>query len=259
MLRHEELRNDPLGVARRVWDDTAWRAAIITAALIFLLELVIWAVAVEPGVGWVASIVTLLAIGRALTMRPLRGELNDPENLSLLLGLVALLSAESLFWFTSIGDTFAEHAIYWPFSLVLMGQRAGRTRARTLCQATAGRLGVALRDPLLHHRDGRLGGERVRARPVVLLGRDRDGARVDRPLGRRPRFQRAHREPAQRSARAVHRPDVVARIRRRSQRRRRRFVGWTGALLALDRLHHGHRRRLCHRSATDRQVPHPKP
>ena len=121
MLRHEELRNDPLGVARRVWDDTAWRAAIITAALIFLLELVIWAVAVEPGVGWVASIVTLLAIGRALTMRPLRGELNDPENLSLLLGLVALLSAESLFWFTSIGDTFAEHAIYWPFSLVLMG------------------------------------------------------------------------------------------------------------------------------------------
>ena len=58
-------------------------------------------------------------IGRALTLRPLRGELNDPENLSLLLGLVALLSAESLFWFTSIGGTFAAHALYWPFSLVL--------------------------------------------------------------------------------------------------------------------------------------------
>ena len=68
MLRHEDLRKNPLGVARRVWDDTAWRAAIITAALIFLLELVIWAVSVEPGIGWVASIVALLAIGRALTM-----------------------------------------------------------------------------------------------------------------------------------------------------------------------------------------------
>ena len=171
VLRHEELRNDPLGVARRVWDDTAWRAAIVTAALIFLLELVIWAVAVEPGIGWVASIVALLAIGRALTLRPLRGELNDPENLSLLLGLVALLSAESLFWFT----LDRRHVRRTRHLLAVLaradGHRAGGTRARTLCNATAGRLGVALRDPLLHHRDGRLGGERVRARPVVLLGR----------------------------------------------------------------------------------------
>ena len=188
MLRHEELRNDPLGVARRVWDDTAWRAAIITAALIFLLELVIWAVAVEPGVGWVASIVTLLAIGRALTLRPLRGELHDPENLSLLLGLVALLSAESLFWFTSIGDTFAAHALYWPFSLVLMGSVLA---ARALAPyARRPLVAWALLFAILFFTTEMVGwaaNASVPA-PVVLLGRDRDGARVDRPLGRRPRF-----------------------------------------------------------------------
>ncbi len=121
MPHHEQLLSDPIGALRRAWDDTAWRAAIIAGALIFLLELIIWAVEVELGIGWIPCTIGLLGLGRFLTLRPLRGQLDDPEQLSLLLGLVAVLAVESLLWFTTVGDTFGGHVIFWPISLTLMG------------------------------------------------------------------------------------------------------------------------------------------
>ena len=120
MPHHEQLLNDPVGALRRAWDDTGCRAAMITAALIFIFEAIIWAIDVELGVAWIPCLIALLAIGRFLTLRPLRGDLHDAENLSLLLGLLGVLAAESIFTFTTVGDSFAAHAIFWPFALTLM-------------------------------------------------------------------------------------------------------------------------------------------
>ena len=120
MPHHEQLLSDPLGALRRAWDDTGCRAAMITAALIFIFEAIIWAVDVELGVAWIPCLISLLAIGRFLTLRPLRGDLHDAENLSLLLGLLGVLAAESIFTFTTVGATFTESVIFWPFALTLM-------------------------------------------------------------------------------------------------------------------------------------------
>ena len=115
---------------RECWDDTGWRAATITAVLFFLLETFMEISNTDPGgsVAWAAILVSLLLIGRALTLRPLRGDLLDTENLSLLLGLAGVMIAEVLITYTSVGATFAAEPIYWPFSLlhagVLFGARA---------------------------------------------------------------------------------------------------------------------------------------
>lgn len=108
---------------RECWDDTGWRAATITAVLIFLLETFMEIGNTDPGdiVGWAAIIVSLVVIGRVLTLRPLRGDLSSIENRSLALGIVLVLLGEIVVSWTSIGGTFAAEPIYWPFSLVFMG------------------------------------------------------------------------------------------------------------------------------------------
>lgn len=108
---------------RDCWDDTGWRAATITAVLIFLLETFMEIGNTDPGdtVGWTAILVSLVLIGRLLTLRPLRGDLASIENRSLVLGVVLVLLGEIVVSWTSIGGTFAAEPIYWPFSLVFMG------------------------------------------------------------------------------------------------------------------------------------------
>ncbi|MXX79580.1 MAG: hypothetical protein F4Y69_00930 [Chloroflexi bacterium] len=123
MPHHQALLDDPVGTLRGLWNDTGWRAALLGALLIFLLETFMEIGNGEPGgsVGWTAILVSLLLIGRVLTFRPLRGDLLDTENLSLLLGLGGLLTAEVLVTYASLGSTFAAEPIYWPFSLLLGG------------------------------------------------------------------------------------------------------------------------------------------
>ena len=108
---------------RDCWDDTGWRAATITAVLIFLLETFMEIANGEPGdtVAWAAMLVSLVVIGRVLTLRPLRGDLDSIENRSLVLGIVLILLGEILVGWTSLGATFAAEPIFWPFSLVFMG------------------------------------------------------------------------------------------------------------------------------------------
>ena len=105
---------------RSVWDDTGWRAAIYSAVLIFLLEtfMEIADGSVGSPVGWMAMIIALVGIGRALTLRPLRGDLSVVENRSLLISLVAVILAEVVINWTTVGATFAAEPIFWPFSLL---------------------------------------------------------------------------------------------------------------------------------------------
>ncbi len=107
---------------RECWDDTGWRAATIAAVLIFLLEtfMEIGNGSVGDSVGWTAMLVSLVVIGRVLTLRPLRGDLSSIENRSLVLGIVLILLGEIVVSWTSIGGTFAAEPIFWPFSLVFM-------------------------------------------------------------------------------------------------------------------------------------------
>ncbi len=114
----------------RVWDDTGWRTAIITSVLIFIVESLLEITGVYPGtsIGYMSIVVALLFIGRALTLRPLRGDLASLENRSFLFGLVLLILAQVVFRWTSLAATFAEEPLYWPFWLVraalLLGGRA---------------------------------------------------------------------------------------------------------------------------------------
>ena len=108
---------------RECWDDTGWRAATITAVLIFFLEtfMDIGNASVGDSVGWAAMLVSLVLIGRALTLRPLRGDLSLVENRSLALSVALVLLGEILVSWTSLGGTFAAEPIFWPFSLLFMG------------------------------------------------------------------------------------------------------------------------------------------
>jgi len=108
---------------RSVWDDTGWRTVIIAAVLVFLLEtfLEISGAGPELAAGWAAMLISLLFISRALTGRPLRGDLRESENLTVLLGVAGVIVGEMLIGFTSLGGTFAAEPIYWPFSLLFCG------------------------------------------------------------------------------------------------------------------------------------------
>ncbi|MDE2745573.1 MAG: hypothetical protein OXI41_06250 [Chloroflexota bacterium] len=130
MPHHEQLLHDPIGTLRRIWDDTGWRTMIIAAVLVFLLEtfLEISGAGPELSAGWAAMLISLILISRALTLRPLRGDLPATENLAVVLGVAGVVVGEMLISFTSLGGTFAAEPIYWPFSLlfcgILLGARA---------------------------------------------------------------------------------------------------------------------------------------
>ena len=127
MPHHEQLMSDPLGTMRAIWDDTGWRTVIIAAALVFLLETFLEISGAGPALsaGWAAMLISLLLISRALSLRPLRGELLDTENLTVLLGVAGVVAGEMLISFTSLGGTFAAEPIYWPFSLLFCGTLLG--------------------------------------------------------------------------------------------------------------------------------------
>jgi len=130
MPHHEQLLRDPAGTLRSIWDDTGWRTMIIAAVLVFLLEtfLEISGAGPELSAGWAAMLISMLLISRALTLRPLRGDLLATENLAVVLGVAGVVVGEMLISFTSLGGTFAAEPIYWPFSLlfcgILLGARA---------------------------------------------------------------------------------------------------------------------------------------
>ena len=121
MPHHEQLLSDPLGTMRGIWDDTGWRFTLIAALLIFLFETFMDVGNGSTGagsVGWTAVIVSLLLIARALTLRPLTGEMSAAENRVLLLSIVMVLLAEVAVTWTSVGGTFAGQPIFWPFSVM---------------------------------------------------------------------------------------------------------------------------------------------
>lgn len=132
MPHHLELLSDPIGAVRRVWQDASWRAAIIAAAAIALFELLTGAADAPVGnsVGWAACLITIVLLARAALLRPVRGNLLDTENLSVLLGISLLLIGEILISFTTLGGTFAAAPLTWPFA-VLFGALplAGRALA----------------------------------------------------------------------------------------------------------------------------------
>lgn len=141
MPHYEQLMSDPVGTLRAIWDDTGWRTVIIAAALVFLLETFLEISGAGPALsaGWAAMLISLLLISRALTLRPLRGELLDTENLTVLLGVAGVVVGEMLISFTSLGETFAAEPIYWPFSLLFCGTLLG---ARALAPCAVNPLGA---------------------------------------------------------------------------------------------------------------------
>ena len=123
MPNHESLLKDPVGTLRGLWDDTGWRTVIIASVLIFLLEtfLEISGAGPELSAGWAAMIISLVLISRIATLRPVRGDLLDTQNLTVLLGVAGVIVGEMLISFTSLGGTFAAEPIFWPFSLLFCG------------------------------------------------------------------------------------------------------------------------------------------
>lgn len=109
------------------WNDTGSRTVIIAAVLVFLLETLLEISGAGPALsaGWAAMIISLVFISRALTLRPLRGDLRETENLTLALGVTGVIVGEILISFTSLGETFAAEPIYWPFSLLFCGTLLG--------------------------------------------------------------------------------------------------------------------------------------
>ena len=106
----------------RVWGDTGWRWVLIASLLVFVLEVTAWAVDLGGNsTWWMAVILTALWAARSLTMRPLRGSLGDPENLMLLLAAGGILVLETVYLYTTVGDTFAEQTLYWPYWLGAVG------------------------------------------------------------------------------------------------------------------------------------------
>ena len=105
------------------WNDTGSRTVIIASVLVFLLETLLEVSGAGPelSAGWAAMIISLVFISRALTLRPLRGDLLETENLTLVLGVGGVIGGEILVSFTSLGETFASEPIYWPFSLLFCG------------------------------------------------------------------------------------------------------------------------------------------
>lgn len=112
-----------MDMARQLWDDTGWRTILIALVPIFLLQTGMELGGNPGGTGllWTAMLTTLLIICRALTLRPLSGKLTDPENLFLPLSILGLILVQVLYAFTSVGPTFLNEPIYWPFTLVFYG------------------------------------------------------------------------------------------------------------------------------------------
>ena len=110
-------------LARQLWGDTGWRTIIIALAPIFLLQTGMELGGNPGGTGllWTAMLITLLLICRALTMRRLAGGPTDPENLFIFLSVGGIILIQVLYAFTSVGATFLDQAIFWPFTLVLYG------------------------------------------------------------------------------------------------------------------------------------------
>lgn len=112
-----------MDMVRQLWDDTGWRTILIALVPIFLLQTGMELGGNPGGTGllWTAMLTTLLVICRALTLRPLSGKLTDPENLFLPLSILGLILVQVLYAFTSVGPTFLNEPIYWPFTLVFYG------------------------------------------------------------------------------------------------------------------------------------------
>lgn len=121
MPHHEQLLNDPMGALRAIWDDTAWRFVILTSVLIFLLETIGELANVDqPTIWWFAEIVTIVIVARVLVMRPLRGNLTDTENMTVVLAVLGLFIAEAVLGWSSVAPELAEEPIFWPFSVILI-------------------------------------------------------------------------------------------------------------------------------------------
>ena len=71
------------------------------------------------GLLWTAMLTTLFVISRALTRRPLHGQLSDVENLTLLLAIAGTIAIQVVYAFATVGATF-----------VAGQQRGGRDRDR---------------------------------------------------------------------------------------------------------------------------------
>ena len=125
MSRFDEilgLVKDPVGTLRCTWGDVGWRFVLILAALIFILETASELAGVDQGSAWwTAVLLSAVAVALWLSRHPLRGALTDTANMTVFLAMVLLLIAESIFAYTTVGDTFAAQPIFWPFSLMLMG------------------------------------------------------------------------------------------------------------------------------------------
>ncbi len=109
--------------ARQLWDDTGWRTILIALVPVFLLQTGMELGGNPGGTGllWTGMLTTLLIICRALTLRPPSGKLTDPENLFLPLSILGLILVQVLYAFTSVGPTFLNEPIFWPFTLVFYG------------------------------------------------------------------------------------------------------------------------------------------
>ncbi len=121
MPHHEALLNDPVGALRGLWDDTGWRFVLIASLLIFLLETISELANVDQGsIWWSAELLSIVIIARVLTMRPVRGNLSDTENMTVALGALGLLVCEVILSWSTVAATFAQEPIFWPFSLMLI-------------------------------------------------------------------------------------------------------------------------------------------
>ena len=121
MPHHQALLDDPVGTLRGVWDDTGWRFALIASLLIFLLETIGELTNVDQGsTWWAAELLSIVIIARVLTMRPLRGNLSDTENMTVTLGTLGLLVGEVVLAWSTVSGAFAQEPIFWPFSLMLI-------------------------------------------------------------------------------------------------------------------------------------------
>ena len=116
------LLKDPAGTLRSAWADAGWRFVLVLAALLFILETTAELTGVEQGSAWwAAELLSAVIVALLLSRHPLRGALSDTANLTVVVAIVLLLTAEAIFAYTTVGDTFAAQPIFWPFSLVLMG------------------------------------------------------------------------------------------------------------------------------------------
>ena len=110
-------------LARQLWDDTGWRTILIALIPMFLLQTGMELGGNPGGTGllWTAMLITFLLVCRALTLRRLSGGPADPENLFLFLAIGGIILVQVLYAFTSVGPTFLEQPIFWPFTLVVYG------------------------------------------------------------------------------------------------------------------------------------------